>query len=268
MKYLLAIALLFLTSVVKAQELFVFTEPASNMAAKSIGLRARSMLLKNENTNSNTFQLIPEIMWGVSKKTMLHADAFLIAQDNKFSAIGGSMYIKYRFFSVDEVHSHFRIAAFGRLSFNNSPIKKYAIDLYGNNSGYEAGLVATKLITKVALSASTSFLHATDNGSEKFLFNNNYRNALNYTFSAGKLVLPKNYNNYKQVNVNMMIEFLGQLNLYNYYTYLDVAPSVQFIFNSRLRVDVGYRYRVVTTLQRSISNGLLLRVEYNLFNVY
>ncbi len=251
-----------------AQELFTFTEPASNMAAKSIGLRLNNYFMKDIHTGKINYHLLPEVMLGVSKNIMLHAEVFLSNQNNAFIAEGGSFYLKYRFFSIDDVHSHFRIAAFGRYSFNNSYIHQPAIDFFGHSSGYETGMVATKLIHKTALSASVSGLHATDNGSEKFLYGNKSRNAINYTLSVGKLLLPKEYTSYKQVNVNAMVELLGQSNLQYGYNYLDVAPSVQFIINSRLRIDAGYRYPLITKLHRTAPQGAVLRLEYNFFSVF
>ena len=128
--------------------------------------------------------------------------------------------------------------------------------------------MATKLIHKIALSGSVSGLHALDNGNEKFLYGNKSRNAINYTFSFGKLMLPKEYTSYKQVNVNAMLEFLGQSNMQYGYNYLDVAPSIQFIIGSRLRIDAGYRYPLITKLHRTAPEGAVLRLEYNFFSVF
>lgn len=251
-----------------AQELFTFTEPASNMAAKSMGLRLNNYFMKDLHADKVNYHLLPEVMWGVSKKIMIHAEAFLSNRDNRFVAEGGSAYIKYRFFSADEVHSHLRLAAFGRASFNNSYIHQPAIDFFGHSSGYETGIVATKLIYKTAVSASVSGLHATDNGSEKFLYGDKSRNAVNYTLSVGRLILPKEYTSYKQTNLNLMFELLGQTNTAYGYNYLDAAPSAQVIINSRMRIDAGYRFPLISKLHRTAPKGALLRLEYNLFNVF
>jgi hypothetical protein len=58
------------------------------------------------------------------------------------------------------------MAAYSRYSFNNSEIHQQEIDLYGHNSGWQTGAVATQLLHKVALSANLSYLHAMDNGSD------------------------------------------------------------------------------------------------------
>jgi hypothetical protein len=266
--FLFFLMLVFFSS--KGQELYVYTEPASNMAAKSVGIRVDNMLMKDRHKGPRdySYHLDPVIMWGVSKRIMIHFNAYLGNMDGRFTANGGSIYMKYRFFSQDEVHDHFRMAAFAQYSLVNSYIHEYAINLNGHNSGYEAGIIATRLHKKMAFSAIASFLHATDNAKEKFLFGNMLRNAMGYSISAGRLMLPKEYTSYKQTNVNLMLEFPGQLNLHNGFAWLDMAPAIQFIFNSRARLDVGYRFPLVQKLQRYSDRGALLRLEYNFFNIY
>lgn len=252
----------------RSQELFVYTEPASNMATKSIGLRLTNNLMKESGSNKYDYYLQPEIMWGVSKKIMIHAEGFFSNQENSFKAEGAALYLKYRFYSMDEVHSHFRMAAFARGAYNRSYPHQPAIDLTGHNSGYELGVVGTKLINKLALSAGGSFLHANDNGSgNKFDFDKN-RGALAYTLSAGRLILPSAYTDYEQTNLNLMLELLGQTNINSGKSYLDMAPSIQFIFLSKMRLDIGYRVAVVKDLLRNANNGFLVRFEYNFFNAY
>lgn len=251
----------------KAQELFTFTEPASNMAAKSIGIRLSNTLMKENTGSKYNFHTIPELMWGISGKLMIHMQGFLSNRNKGLAAEGGSVYFKYRFYSADEVHSHFRMAVYIKASSNNSDIHQQAIDLNGHNSGYETGLVATKLINKVAISAGAGYLHALNNGKQnKFSAESKDRNAFSYTFSIGKLMLPKVYVNYDQLNMNFMLELLGQTNLHTAHSFLDIAPSVQLILFSKMRIDLGYRFDLVNTLQRTATKGYLFRMEYNFFN--
>lgn len=239
------------------------------MAAKSVGLRLNNYSMRETYTSNTNYHLIPEVMVGVSRKVMVHGDAFLSNRNKSLATEGGSVYGKYRFYSTDDVQTHFRMAAYGRYSFNNSDIHQEEINLYGHNSGFEAGVIATQLLHKVALSSGLSFLKATDNGNcNKYPYGNANTRALNYTLSVGKLMLPKEYKDYKQTNVNLMLEFLNQYNLGSGKYYTDVAPSVQFIFNSVARIDVGYRKELSTTLRRTAPNGLFIRLEYNFFNVY
>jgi len=269
MKQWLLICLLLFAYSSKAQELYVYTEPASNMAAKSIGFRLNNNFMYQKNSNGYRYMLAPEIMAGVSKKIMLHIEGFLSNMNGDFKLNGGTVYAKYRFFSIDDVHSHFRMAAYMRGSISNLPIQQPAIDLLLMNSGVETGIVATQLIKRTAISTSVSHLYAADNAnSHKFSYGNKYRNALSYTISAGRLMLPKEYTSYNQTNVNLMVEALGQTNLYSGKSFIDIAPSVQFIIKSQMRVDIGYRFAMINNLQRNSENGALLRLEYNIFNAF
>jgi len=251
-----------------AQELFSYTEPASNMAKGTLGFRLNSTLMKDDDELKNNLYIIPEVMIGFSKKWMVHLDGFLSDRNNTLIAEGGALYMKYRFYSIDEVHSHFRLAAFSRVSINNSDIHQEAIDLNGHNSGYELGFVVTKLQNKLALSTSFALVHAWDNQNKiNYRLQNNKREAINYSLSIGKLFLPKTYKDYNQTNMNGMVEILCQTNINTGKTYIDAAPVLQFIFLSRMRADISYRFPLSNDLYRSASKGFLLRLEYNLFNV-
>lgn len=252
----------------EAQELFVFTEPASNMAARSLGVRLNNYFVKERNQPGLTAFIIPEVMMGVSKKVMVHADLFTAANSRAFAAQGGSLYAKFRFLSHDDVQEHFRMSAFGRFSFNNSAVDHEDVNLYGFNSGYEGGIVATRLLHKLALSSGLSFVKAIDNEANKLPYSGSGSRAINYTFSAGRLVLPAVYTDYRQTNLNLMLELLGQYNPGSGKYYVDLAPSVQFIFNSVARVDLGYRQQLGSTLNRIADGGFFLRFEYNFFNIY
>ena len=264
------IGFVFFIQQVKAQELYVFTEPASNMATSSAGFRLNNYFMNEISSSKTDYHLIPEIMYGASKKLMLHGEFFFSNRSaNSLSFEGGAVYVKYRFYSEDEVHSHFRMAAFGRYSLNNSAINEEAINLNGQNSGYETGLIATKLLNKFAFSATASLMHATDNSNgHTFYYGNGWRNAVGYTASVGKLLLPKEYTSYRQTNLNAMIEFLGQVNTASNRGYLDMAPSLQLIINSVARIDVGERIKLSGNLQRTAPGGTFVRLEYNLFNLF
>ena len=268
MKQLLFSVILLISLSCKAQELFSATEPASNMAAGSIGFRLDNSIMNEVNSSKTNYHLIPEILIGVSNKLMIQGNVFFSNRNKTFAAEGGSLYAKYRFLSRDAVQKHFRMAAFGRVSYNNSDIHQEEINMYGHNSGYEGGIVATQLLKKVALSSSLTFLNATDNGNNnKFPYGSNNNSAINYTFSAGKLMFPREYKNYRQTNINLMVEFLSQVNTGSGKYYMDIAPSVQMIFNSQSRVDIGYRNELSSSLLRTAPNGFFIRLEHNLFNV-
>lgn len=257
--------LLFATVTLQAQELFVVTEPASNVPAGSIGVRVGQSLLKNQEGGS-MYNLAPEVTWGITKDLMIRTSAYLNNMHDGLNLRGGGIYAKYRFLSVDDLQSHFRMAAFGRYSWNNGVINHEAIDMMGSNTGYEAGIVATQLLKKVALSTSLSHARAFDN--DKYAFPDlQGSSALNYTFSVGRLMYPKRYTSFKQTNINTMLELVGQTITANGTSYLDIVPSVQFIINSQARIDIAYKKELYNSMQRFTSDGVFLKLEYTFFNV-
>ena len=211
---------------------------------------------------------MPELMYGINNKFMIHATSFLSNRNRSLVSEGGSLYFKYKFFNNDDVQRHFRVATYGRYSFNNSDIHQEEINLLGHNSGYEAGIVATQLLHKVAISSSISYAKAFDNTAINKFPNNQPSAATNYTLSFGKLMLPKKYKDYAQTNLNIMCEFLGQILTPNGKSFLDIAPSAQLIINSKMRIDIGYRKELYSNMIRTAPNGFLLRLEYNFFNAF
>jgi hypothetical protein len=258
------------TTKVSAQELFVYTEPASNMPANSLGLRASNWIMRERPSEGGgvNYHLIPELMWGANKAWMLHAEAFFSNRDGGFTTEGGALYAKYRFLSNDGDHRHFRMAAYGRASANNSSVHQEEIETNGHNSGLEGGLIATQLLHKTALSSTASFEKSMDGNKAEEYSRKLATRAVNFTLSAGQLILPKKYTSYKQTNLNLMLELIGQMLPENGRSFLDVAPAVQLIFNSQTRLDVGYRRQLYSTMERTAPNGIMVRVEHTVFNVF
>jgi hypothetical protein len=249
-----------------SQELYVNTEPASNMATHSIGIRLENQGYFNPVYKTRTSL---EVMYGASKSLMVHGSLYTSDYYHTQQHFeGGSVYAKYRFLSVDSVQKHFRGAVFAKLSDINNPLVNQEIGLEGDNSGFQTGVVFTQLLHKLALSASASYLRAFDNSGGYTLPVANARDEVGYTLSAGYLLFPKSYNNYNQVNLNIYAELLGKTNPGYGQSYLDVAPAVQLIFNSVFRVDFSYRTPLYNSMVRTSQNVYLVRLEYNLFNVF
>lgn len=248
----------------------------------------------NHSGKYDGYRIDPEIMVGVSKKMMIHINAYGSDMFQKsFRLEGASLYGKYRFFSQDDVHEHFRLAAFGKISVIKNPqylittehhllpdgmggyvqheqevhLRSNDIDLDGNNSGIATGIVATQLKNKLALSASLGYIYRMNNIDYKTeIFQPLH--AITYTTSAGLLLFPKEYTSYKQTNMNLYMEILGQSFIDKKQYYVDVAPAVQFIFNSIARLDVGYRIKLAGNVERLSKSYFMLRLEYNLLNVF
>ena len=294
-KLIIATALFIASQPVVAQELYVNTEPASNMATGSIGFRVLSKLYKmNFNNSFSSYRVEPELMIGASKKWMIHlagygSDMF----QKKFRVEGGSLYAKYRFYSQDDVHKHFRLAAYSKVSFIDNPqelkvdrkklvpnanggyteqlytaiYQNNEFDIDGNNSGIVAGLIATKLENRVAVSGSASYGRRLNNLDDKVTVSQPM-NAINYTASFGYLLLPKEYVSYRQTNMNLYAEVLGTSFPGIRMSYVDIAPAMQFIFNSISRLDLSYRFQLAGNTPRLSNNYFMIRLEYNILNLF
>lgn len=293
MKLLALAGILAMGPSLAAQELYVVTEPASNMAARSFALRLNNKWMPMRQDSSVRFRNKLDLMFGLSKKLMAHAS--VMASDvytGTYRMEGANLYAKYRFFSKDEVHSHLRMAAFGRVSYiTNPPAYKTSysyfidhgngpeehtvekghvagdIDLEGNNAGWEAGLVVTQLKHRLAVSSSVSYVRVLANAGYSRLAAQP-KHGLQYTASAGYLLLPKEYVSYRQTNVNLYAELVGMVLDGRKGSYADFAPAVQFIFNSIARLDIGAQLNVWNNVHRMGQQRYLLRLEYNFLNAF
>lgn len=269
MKYLASILLsVFFHFSGLAQELFPMTEPASNMASDGLGLRLGT---NNYQSNNSTIksQVKSEVMYGINARWMFHINGYFSDFYSKaFLFQGVGSYFKYRFLSMDSEHRHTRMAAFGRVTYN--PTKNYTSDLNieGAQSGLAAGLVITQLLHRLALSVT---LNETKAYSSTGIIP---ENSFNYNLSAGYLIYPRKYTNYKQTNCNLYVEAMGKTitanpeNNFAAGSSLDIIPSIQFIFNSQTRLDISYKRSVYNTIVYNAHQSIMVKVEHNIFNAF
>ena len=264
-KQSLKLLLLFFVFRANAQELYVFTEPASNIPAHSISLKLTDHFVTSDNIyNRFSHRLMPQVMLGVSKKLMFHiGGSFSNMHTPDFRAESINFYTKYRFLSKDELHKHFRMAVFAEISATKAPFHYDEITLMGDKEGMALGLVATQLWHKLAVSATVTHTQLLDNSRfNKVLYipQRNYQ-AMNYSLSAGYLVFPKEYRDYKQTNLNLYLEILSQQTLDRKTNYLDIAPAVQLIFNSNAKLNLGYRFQATGNMSRMANNSWQVSFE-------
>ena len=250
----------------KAQELFLLTNPASNVPKNTMIVRGMNSFFQRTADKSISYHFMPEVEYGISKKLMLIANGFISNEENKVNFEGASLLAQYRFYSNDEAKKHFRMAIWSRIALNNAEIHQEEIELNGHNTGIRLGLTGTQLLHKTALSSTVSYQKALNNFSNEFPQNYS-ADAVDYTFSIGQLMLPKQYKNFNQTNVNLMVEMLGQTHLTNRKSFLDIAPVIQFIFKSKARLDIAYRQQLYSTMYRTQPNGIIINFQYNIFNV-
>lgn len=288
-KYLVLPGLFLFALGAGAQELYVFTEPASNVAKGNLSARLTSMVMPMQMDNRSGIRIEPSVAWGISRQWMLKANLYASDMMSRgFRAEGAALYIKYRFLSNDDFHSHFRMAAYGKVALINNQfvyqtselhtlpgggqhlIKKshYSneILLEGGNSGAQLGLVATQLIHKWAFSTHSSYQERWNNLGKNTLPPALSQRSWQSGFSAGVLLLPRKYQHFGQTNLNLYAEVLTQKSLDMDGWFVDMAPAVQLMLKSVSRIDLGYRFQAGGSMQRFSQRQWLLRYEYNFFN--
>ncbi len=265
MKKLFLLVLLFTAFRMSGQELYVFSEPASNVPAHSLSVKLTNHFVTSDKIYGRfSNRLMPQVYLGVSKKFMVAAGGtFANMHTPNFRYESVNLYAKYRFLSKDELHKHFRMAVFAEASSTRAPFHYDEITLMGDKSGVELGVIATQLWHKLALSgtvAHTQVLHESRTNKVLYIPARNYQ-SMNYAISAGYLVLPKEYKDYRQTNLNLYAELLAQQTLDRSTYFVDLATAMQLIFNSNAKLNLGYRVQLGGNMQRMTSNSWLISFE-------
>ncbi|HRF18711.1 MAG TPA: hypothetical protein PK977_11095 [Chitinophagaceae bacterium] len=265
MKKLFILLLLFTAFRMSGQELYVFSEPASNVPAHSLSVKLTNHFVTSDKIYGRfSNRLMPQVYLGVSKKFMVAAGGtFANMHTPNFRYESVNLYAKYRFLSKDELHKHFRMAVFAEASSTRAPFHYDEITLMGDKSGVELGVIATQLWHKLALSgtvAHTQVLHESRTNKVLYIPARNYQ-SMNYAISAGYLVLPKEYKDYRQTNLNLYAELLSQQTLDRSTYFVDLATAMQLIFNSNAKLNLGYRVQLGGNMQRMTSNSWLISFE-------
>jgi hypothetical protein len=240
------------------------------MPARSMSVKMSGMFGKGVHGNRVEQRYSPEVMFGISKKWMLHAGfTFSNMYERFYYYESARIYAKYRFLSKDEVHKHFRMAAFATAAYSRNRLQHNELNLMGDHSGIQAGVIATQLWNKLAVSGTASLVEVFDKKRNDKTVPQQYAfESLNYSLSAGFLVLPVDYKDYKQTNLNIYAELLGGRNLdwkYEKY-YLDLAPSMQLIFNSTSKLNLGYRFQLRSDIYRNMKNSWMISYEHIFLN--
>jgi hypothetical protein len=257
---------IFFVSTIHAQELYVFTDPASNIPARSINVKLKTHGVGDDKRYGRfTYRVMPQITAGLSKKIQLRLTTTAAnMHTNSFDGESVGLGVKYRFLSADGIHKHFRMAAFLDGSLTRDAFHFYdEISLMGDKTGVELGLIATQLWHKFALSGTlsrTEVLDPTRYDGIAYFPKRQYR-SLNYAVSAGYLLFPREYRDYKQPNFNLYVELLGQRLLGDNLFYIDLAPAVQLILNSTTKINVGQRYQLQGNMGRMARRSWLVSVE-------
>jgi hypothetical protein len=270
MKKLTVLIILFIALKSKGQELYVFSEPASNMPAHSLSAKLTGHFVTNDKIYGRfTQRYMPEVMFGINKKLMVHLSMTMSnVHTNNFRFESYSIYAKYRFLSIDDIHKHFRMAFFADASHTKAPFHYDEITLMGDKSGVEAGVIATQLWNKLAVSGTVSHTQVLDesrNNKVIYVPARSYE-SLNYSLSGGYLLFPREFTDYKQLNINFYAAMIAQQTLDQQKHYVDLAPALQFIFNSNSKLNIGYRFEVSGNMQRMAKTQWLVSFERTFLN--
>jgi hypothetical protein len=273
MRVILFFALLLISIFTSSQELYVFSEPASNMPANSLSIKYSGKFMPSHHNGKMGVRNTAEMMLGVNKFWMVHSAATFA---NLYAYPGlhlesGKLYAKYRFLSIDDIHKHFRAAAFLEASINRYTSFFQELSLDGDQSGVQGGLIATQLLHKLALSGTLSVIKTLKNESWKPISNANVPflsfQAINYSFSAGLLVFPLKYSSFNQTNLNLYIELLGSKALDKPIHFVDIAPAAQLIFNANTKFNAGYRFQVNGNMLRMVNQSYFISLERTFLNI-
>lgn len=269
---IITICCLFLLQKLTGQELYVFAEPASSIPARSLSVKTKDHFVSSDNIYDRfSNRLMPQVMYGISKKLMVRAGisiANMHTADTRYESF--SVYTKYRFLSKDDLHKHFRMAVFAEASKTRVPFHYDEISMMGDKSGIEAGIIATQLWHKFALSGTISHTQVLDksrNNKVLYIPERNYQ-SVNFSLSGGYLLFPKEYTSYKQTNLNLYLELLGQQTLDRSTYYFDMAPAIQLIFTSNTKLNFGYRFQLGSNMNRMADNSFLVSFERTFLNAF
>jgi hypothetical protein len=253
---------------ISAQELYVFSSPASNLPSRSITAKVSAKSLVSYHNSERENRFMGEVQAGLSKNWMISGGISLsdmyFQKGQRFESC--RLYTKYRFLSNDDIHRHFRMAAFVSGSWTRNPLVYQELSTDGDNKAIQAGFIATQLVRRLAISTTISHISLVGNFSKielGFPFN---RNIFQYSLSGGYLFFPLKYKSYKQVNLNGYLEFIGQYAISAKSGFIDAAPAVQLIFNSATRLNLGARFQLKGNLHRMANQSFFFSVEHTMLN--
>lgn len=293
--------LLFSFSVItaEAQELYPNTEPASSIPKGALGVRLFDKAYQDENVIRNLaalrfmYGLLPKLsIMGTVSISNHHGPDFPpnlvshthIGNQTVYSTGGFQrgvqyptifngiyLYAKYRFLTLDNEGKHFRMAAYADWSNVNVAHDEAEPTLLDDTKGYGGGLIATVLNNHFAATLSSGVIipgaykgfSPDPYGGPMIPTEIQYGNAISYNLSLGYLLYPVHYENYKQININVYVEFMGksyeEAKVTQYGTvsvpiqtplleagyYVDAYPGIQAIINSNLRIDLSTGFKFI-----------------------
>lgn len=255
-----------------SQELYVFNEPASTLPARSISFKLKNHLVQETALLSQfSIRTAPQLFFGVNKNLTLRVGGSVSSMYSTQAKLESyHIYAKYRFLSKDAIHRHFRMAGYLEAARTSAPFHYDEINLGGDRSGMEAGIILTQLWNKFALSGTlsqTQVFHYYRWDKVRHGVLHPFTSA-QFNLSAGYLVFPRTYTSYKQTNLNFYLELLTQRALDRSLYYVDLAPAIQLIFASKTKLNLGYRFQLDSDMKRMMQRSWLLSLETSFLGAF
>ena len=184
-------------------------------------------------------------------------------------------YAKYRILSIDREKKHFRVAIYSEVTKSFVAHTEGESNLMTDNSGYGGGLIFTKLYKRFAASFTSGFIKSLPYTQQNDLYKLTFKSGdvLVNNLSLGYRIYPRTFANYKDININLYAEIInrrylsatiyydgvpfdysfikdnGAIYTYNGFVknqYTELRTSVQFIFNSTSRLDIGFAVPIIS----------------------
>lgn len=275
-----------------SQELFPYAESASNIPKNTLGVRFLFEGYKEIPSQRQRNWGALRAMYGLTGKTTLmltasgsnhHLAKFPANLQNYFTnhhqrsykpnpylLEGVNLYVKQRVISIDDYQKHLRVALFGQACKSFVPHDESEPFLMGDNSGYGGGVIITQLYKRFAISFTYSYAHPIEYRDKAQDITFQSGDANNYDISLGYRLYPSKYTDYKDLNINLYVEFENRTyeaatmtvrdapydfsyfkdfdkNIYNSLQegkFSEIKPSIQLILGSNNRIDVGCAYPI------------------------
>jgi hypothetical protein len=274
MRYTLAVFVLVVFGRAGAQELFIQSEPASNMPARTWGLRLASDAW--DGGERFVTRLGAEVMYGITKDFMMHVQGFASNQIDKFELETYGLYAKYRFYTDDDFKYHFRLAAYAEALAGKQRSHSPSFASKGSAPMVSGGIIATLLQNRMAVSGTFGVAKMTEDIIESTDHTFTDIVGANASLSLGLLVYPETYSGYSDPNINLYAELLGFGSKFDERESDVVAGGVggsefilsfgpQLILNSVTRFDLAYAVTLHSSYEQQKQNSFFVRIEHNFF---
>lgn len=229
----------------RAQELFILSEPASNLPKGALAVRLIHMQYENNEpysadeyrimnairlaygitgrwmiwlqpafSNHHDDDLPPDVVnhYHIGTQTVFFSNTPQQTRPYPYRYVGTHFYTKYLFFKRDTQNDHLRASVYAEYSTTYTPHEEAEPNLYDDNQGWGAGLILTRLSQRWAVSYTMGIIRARpyEGMSGNQWTRIEYGTTFQYNLAFGYLLYPRIYEHYDQNNVNLYLELRGK----------------------------------------------------------